>query len=49
MMIQAQTAPEPVTPPVPQAPPEPPPGTDLPGPDAPDISLPPAGEPAPVM
>jgi|GEM_PF-2682661 len=48
-MIYAQTAPEPVTPPMPQPPPPPTPGTDLPGPGAPDISFPPLEEPVPVM
>jgi hypothetical protein len=49
MSMHAQTAPEPVTPPLPPSPPPAPPGTELPGPDGNDISLPPLGEPAPAM
>ncbi len=36
--------PEPVRPPMPPMPPPKPPGTDLPGPDAPDIGFPLPGE-----
>lgn len=50
-MIYAQTAPEPVTPPMPPSlPPSPvPPGTDLPGPGGPDIQMPPIQEPVPAV
>ncbi len=48
-MIYAQTAPEPVTPPMPAPPPPSPPGTDLPGPGGEDITLPPMSEPVPAI
>jgi hypothetical protein len=47
-MIHAQAYPEPVPPPIPETPPPPPPG-ELPGPDAPDIELPPLSEPVPAI